>query len=73
MVCTCRKLESKEEDIDSHPLAHAKDLSQRMSQLMTKQALTARIKALQREVKAAQGTVLGSELKCRMRVLQRLG
>ncbi|KAK9803050.1 hypothetical protein WJX73_001880 [Symbiochloris irregularis] len=68
-----RKLESKEEDIDSHPLAHAKDLSQRMSQLVTKQAMTARIKALQREVKAAQGTVLGSELKCRMRVLQRLG
>ena len=68
-----RRLETKEGEIEAHPLTGASNLSERLSQLVTKQALQAQSKALQREVKATQGTVLQSELKSRMRVLRRLG
>lgn len=68
-----RKLESKESQLEEHPLIGAPDVGDRMGRLMTKQGLQAQAKALQKEVKAAQGTVLSSELKARHRVLRRLG
>ncbi|CAL8466224.1 g5760 [Coccomyxa elongata] len=68
-----RKLESVEGLLNSHPLAGALDLDDRLAAWDRKQELAAQVRVAKKEAKNAASLILQQELKARRRVLRRLG
>ncbi|KAI9849570.1 MAG: ATP-dependent RNA helicase mtr4 [Thelocarpon superellum] len=68
-----RKIEILESRLLSNPLHHSPRLPERYNQYAHKMALSEQIKAVQRHITAALSIMQLDELKCRKRVLRRLG
>ncbi|XP_038074593.1 exosome RNA helicase MTR4-like [Patiria miniata] len=67
------KVEAFEERMYSHPLHKSPDLQKLYSQYEQKAKIASEVKAAKRELKRAKTVIQLEELKCRKRVIRRLG
>ncbi|XP_022092267.1 superkiller viralicidic activity 2-like 2 [Acanthaster planci] len=67
------KIEAFEERMYSHPLHKSPDVQKLYSQYEQKAKLASEVKAAKRELKRAKTVIQLEELKCRKRVIRRLG
>ena len=68
-----KRLENVESMLESHPLSGSPSLEERLTTWQKKQELSALVRAAKGDVAEAGNLILHHDLKCRRRVLRRLG